>query len=98
MERDHARPAGPGGPLTGATDWVNAVAFSPDGRSLAAGSSDGRVLVWDLDTRALTAELPQPQPVTSLAWDSGGRRSPGMPMAGSGRGSCPPRCCARAAR
>ena len=61
------------GALTGATDWVNAVAFSPDGRSLAAGSSDDRVLVWDLGTRAVTAELPQPQPVTSLAWDSGGR-------------------------
>ena len=61
------------GALTGATDWVNAVAFSPDGRSLAAGSSDNRVLVWDLGTRAVTAELPQPQPVTSLAWDSGGR-------------------------
>ncbi len=59
--------------LTGATDWVNAVAFSPDGHSLAAGSSDDQVLVWNLGTRALAAELPQPQPVTSLAWDGGGR-------------------------
>ena len=61
------------GTLTGATDWVNAVAFSPDGRSLAVGSSDSQVRVWDLATRALTAALPQPQPVTSLAWDGGGR-------------------------
>ena len=47
------RPATPvrEGTLTGATDWVNAVAFSPDGRSLAAGSSDGRVLVWNLASR-----------------------------------------------
>ena len=67
-----ARPSREGA-LGGVTDWVNAVAFSPDGRSLAAGSSDDRVLVWDLDTRALAAELPQPQPVTSLAWDSDGR-------------------------
>ena len=59
--------------LTGATDWVNAVAFSPDGRSLAAGSSDARVLVWNLATGKLTATLPQPQPVTSLAWDGDGR-------------------------
>ncbi len=67
-----ARPV-PEGSLTGATDWVNAVAFSPDGRSLAEGSSDDRVLVWDLATREVSASLPQPQPVTSLAWDGGGR-------------------------
>jgi WD40 repeat protein/transcriptional regulator with XRE-family HTH domain len=72
-----ARPAREA-PLTGATDWVNALAFSPDGRSLAAGSSDDRVLVWNLASRApatwaLAATLPQPQPVTSLAWDGGGR-------------------------
>jgi WD40 repeat protein len=65
-------------PLSGATDWVNTISFSPDGRSLAAGSSDDRVLVWNLATRAaatwaLAATLPQPQPVTSLAWDGGGR-------------------------
>ena len=66
-----ARPR-PDGSLTGATDWVNAVAFSPDGRSLAAGSSDDRVLVWNVATGALTATMPQPQPVTSLAWDGAG--------------------------
>jgi WD40 repeat protein/transcriptional regulator with XRE-family HTH domain len=62
------------GVLTGAGDWVNTVAFSPDGRDLAAGSSDDRVLVWNLASpaRTLAAALPQPQPVTSLAWDSGG--------------------------
>jgi WD40 repeat protein len=64
----------PEGTLTGAADWVNAVAFSPDGRDLAEGSSDDRVLVWNLASRArtLAAALPQPQPVTSLAWDTGG--------------------------
>ena len=69
-----ARPARPrpDGTLTGDTDWVNAVAFSPDGHSLAAGSSDDQVLVWNLATRAVTATLPQPQPVTSLAWDGVG--------------------------
>jgi len=64
------QPAGP--PLTGATDWVNAVAFSPDGASLAAGSSDGDVRVWQVDGWRLTASLPHPQPVTSLAWDGAG--------------------------
>ena len=47
---------------------MNTVAFGPGGGSLAAGSSDDRVLVWNLATRALTAILPNPQPVTSLAW------------------------------
>ena len=67
------RPAEPvrAAPLTGATDWVNTVAFSPDGTSLAAGSSDDHVLVWHLATRAAAASLPHPQPVTSLGWDGG---------------------------
>jgi WD40 repeat protein len=57
------------GSLTGATNWANTVAFSPDGTSLAAGTSAANVLVWNLATRALTVTLPQPQPVTSVAWD-----------------------------
>jgi WD40 repeat protein/transcriptional regulator with XRE-family HTH domain len=60
--------AKPDGTLTGATSWANTVAFSPDGRSLAAGTSDASVLVWNLATRALTATLPQTQPVTSVTW------------------------------
>jgi WD40 repeat protein/transcriptional regulator with XRE-family HTH domain len=59
----------PDGTLTGAVNWVNTVAFSPDGRSLAAGTSDASVLVWSLATRRVTAELPHPQPVTSVTWD-----------------------------
>jgi WD40 repeat protein/transcriptional regulator with XRE-family HTH domain len=68
--RGRAARAGP--PLAGATDWVNTVAFSPDGTSLAAGSSDASAAVWNLATRSLTATLPLPQPVTSLAWDGTG--------------------------
>ena len=51
---------------------MNAVAFSPGGTSIAAGSSDDDVLVWNVATRALTATLPHPQPVTSLAWAGSG--------------------------
>ena len=63
------RAASADGTLAGATDWANAVAFSPDGRSLAEGTSDASVLVWNLATRAITASLDEPQPVTSVAWD-----------------------------
>ena len=67
----------PDGTLTGADNWLNAVAFSPDGTVVAAGTSDASVLVWNLATRALTATLPAPQPVTSLAWDGTGRLAAG---------------------
>ena len=70
--RSPQRPV-PAGTLAGAADWVNTVSFSPDGRSLAAGSSDSQVRVWDLARRTVTAILPHPQPITSLAWDGAGR-------------------------
>ncbi len=66
-----AVPDGP--PLAGATDWVNAVAFSPGGTQLAAGTSDGSALVWNLASRVLAAVLPNPVPVTTVAWSGAGR-------------------------
>jgi predicted NACHT family NTPase len=39
--------------LTGHTDWVYAVAFSPDGKRVAAGSWNGEVRVWRTEDGAL---------------------------------------------
>ena len=58
--------------FTGATDWIMAVAFSPDGKVLAGAGSDGQARLWNTMTGAPIAVIPQPQPVTTLAWDGPG--------------------------
>ena len=50
------------GTLTGHTGPVLWVAFSPDGRTLATGSSQGTVILWDMaDRAARPARLPVPR-------------------------------------
>ena len=29
------------------SDWINSVAFSPDGTKIVSGSNDGTIKVWD---------------------------------------------------
>ena len=36
--------------FTGHTDWVNGVAFSPDGQTFLSASSDGTLILWDTET------------------------------------------------
>jgi len=40
-----------GAPLTGHTESVDALAFSPDGKTLATGSNDHTIRLWDMRSR-----------------------------------------------
>lgn len=74
---DQRAPVVLGEPLTGPANYVYSVAFSPDGRSLAAASTDGTVRTWSMaDRRAPepTAVLTGPtEAVFSVAWNPDGR-------------------------
>jgi WD40 repeat protein len=39
------------------SDWVDSVAFSPDGSQLASGSRDQTIAIWDIETGNLTTTL-----------------------------------------
>jgi WD40 repeat protein len=52
---------------------IYAVAFSPDGRTLAAGGSEGSARIWDADTGELRRILAQKQ-TTALAFSPDGER------------------------
>lgn len=44
--------------LEGHSDWVYAVAISPDGKSLASGGWDGEVRVWNIEQGKTTSQFP----------------------------------------
>jgi WD40 repeat protein len=77
---------GKAGPkLNGAKDWLLAVAFSPDGKQVAAGGYEGRWFLWETatgkklaDAEALAPPPPNtparpPSPVTALAFAPDGK-------------------------
>ena len=51
---------------------ITALAFSPDGQTLASGSEDGALMTWDLKDARRTALTPEHTgPVWSLAYSHG---------------------------
>ncbi len=61
--------------ITGHTDHVSAIAWSPDGRTLASASSDGDVRLWDVENRSWIASLEgHSEDVTGVTWSPDSRR------------------------
>ena len=53
--------------LTGHTEHIWSVAFSPDGKRLVSGSSDKTTRLWDVETGEEIATLPLDTPRTTMA-------------------------------
>ncbi|MEC4804218.1 MAG: WD40 repeat domain-containing serine/threonine-protein kinase [Jaaginema sp. PMC 1079.18] len=62
-------------PPTGAVPGVNAVAYSPDGRILASGGSDGAIALWDAQTGELLRSFKaHSQGINTIAFRPDGRQ------------------------
>jgi WD40 repeat protein len=59
--------------LTGHTNTVRSVAFSPDGRLLASGSDDETIKLWEVATGSLVRTLEDTNDVNSVAFSPDGR-------------------------
>ena len=64
--------------LKGHTDSVNTVAFSPDRTTLASGSSDGKIKLWNVSRRELIATLEgHTRPIRTVAFSRDGTLASG---------------------
>lgn len=53
------------------TDWITAVAFSPDGKLLAAGCNDGTITLWDVASRRQVRVLQSSRRQPLMGWIGG---------------------------
>ncbi|MCE9534160.1 MAG: WD40 repeat domain-containing protein [Planctomycetes bacterium] len=55
-------------------DWVNQIAYNPDGSKLVSGSRDGTVKIWDMGNgREIRTYRGHKDPVRSVAWSADGK-------------------------
>ena len=59
MSRIPTRRVALGAPLKGHRDRVLSVAFSPDGQTLASGSADNTIILWDVAPESWNARICQ---------------------------------------
>ena len=58
--------------LMNQTDDVMSIAFSPDGRTLASGSLDKTICIWDVNSEQLKTRMKLLESVASIAFNSDG--------------------------
>ncbi|MDZ8070929.1 MAG: hypothetical protein RMY64_35825, partial [Nostoc sp. DedQUE08] len=60
--------------LTGHSNWVNSVVFSPDSKTLASASSDNTIKLWNLNTgKVITTLTGHSAVVISIAFSPDGK-------------------------
>jgi WD40 repeat protein len=64
---------------------IKAVAYAPDGNSIATGSKDGTVKIWDSRNGKLVKTLPKKNPVWGIAFSPNGKK---LAAAGGDKNGC----------
>src|SRR5262249_7606612 len=60
-------------PIKGHTNWVNAVAISPDGKLLATGSADKTIRLWEVASGQRKERIPHVTGILCLAFAPDGK-------------------------
>ncbi|MCL1463820.1 WD40 repeat domain-containing protein [Argonema galeatum A003/A1] len=59
--------------LEGHSNWINSVTFSPDGKTLASGSRDTTIKLWDVKTGKLIRTIEHSGSIVSLSFSPDGK-------------------------